>query len=515
MQFPMHGARTRTEGAFGRLKLLDELTPGVFTNVQLAALARAMANPPDAPKDGRDPEENPFVPAGYTYLGQFVDHDLTFDAHSNFDDPNSLSNAFSQRTPRFDLDCVYGRGPEDQPYLYTDDFDGKLLLGAPLDNGVRDLQRNVEGRAIIGDPRNDENAIVAQLQSAFIHFHNHLVDQAPGTGAAARFAWARRQAQLHYQRILLDDFLPRVVDMDVSTVAPIKRALDNGVHPPLKLYDLSRGSYMPIEFSVAAYRFGHTMVRPGYRLSPGAPKALPIFDADEDGDEIEGGGLRGFRRLDPARHIDWRLFFTKGLAAGDELDNSETSTNNAKGVRRTQLAYKLDTKLVSNLMNLPEKVASQVHSLAERNMRRGRDFGLPTGQSAAARLGLHVLTPGELAIRRQGGEAPAAGEDEGEEDFGRWEVANIPGFENKVPLWFYVLSEAEQSVRAQVEADAEPEMVGSRLGELGGAIVIETFVGLMLADGESILNTPSWTSINGRPTFSMVELFEAIGADMD
>lgn len=498
MQFPMHGSRTRTEGAFGRLKLLDEEVPAIYSNAHLAALAAAMANPPDPPKDGVDSEENPFVPAGYTYLGQFVDHDLTFDAHSNFDNPVALSTAFSQRTPQFDLDCIYGRGPEDQPYLYTDEFDGKLLLGDPLDNGVPDVQRNREGRAIIGDPRNDENSIVTQIQSAFIQFHNRLVDLSPETEVNKKFAWAQSQTRLHYQRILLDDFLPRIVDMASATVAPIRRALDTGATPPLKLYNVANGAYMPIEFSIAAYRFGHSMIRPGYRLSEGEGKLFPIFDG-------ETGGLRGFRKLESGRFIDWRLFFSKTLAAGAAMDNSDGSANNAKGVGRTQFAYKIDTKLVSNLSKLPEKVATQVVSLGERNLRRGRDFGLPSGQDAAHRAGAKVLGSDELRIR------------EGAE-FEGWktlEDLNLEGFEHGAPLWFYILSEAEQPIRTAIEAGAPPHTVGGKLGELGGLIVMETFVGLLLCDPGSVLKTPSWSSINGRPTFTMVELFEAIGANMD
>src|SRR3954454_11988032 len=110
------------------------------------------------------------LPAGYTYFGQFVDHDITFDPVSSLtrqNDPDALTDF---RTPRFDLDSLYGAGPSDQPYLYKPD--GVSLALAP---GGIDLQRNGDGRALIGDPRNDENLIVSQLQVAFINFHNAVV----------------------------------------------------------------------------------------------------------------------------------------------------------------------------------------------------------------------------------------------------------------------------------------------------------------------------------------------------
>ena len=144
-----------------------------------AELGDAMRNDFDPPKDGADDEESG-IPALYTYLGQFIDHDLTFDPNSTLvahSDPDALTDF---RTPAFDLDNVYGRGPNDQPYLYNNGF--KFLLGNPLANGAPDLPRNsaVPARALIGDPRNDENSIVSQLQGLFLRFHNRVVDPNPG-----------------------------------------------------------------------------------------------------------------------------------------------------------------------------------------------------------------------------------------------------------------------------------------------------------------------------------------------
>lgn len=92
-----------------------------------------------------DDEENQGINAGYTYLGQFIDHDLTFDPASSLqkqDDPDALVDF---RTPRFDLDNIYGRGPDDQPYLYEED--GRLLqLGRPLTGNSQDRDtRDVPG----------------------------------------------------------------------------------------------------------------------------------------------------------------------------------------------------------------------------------------------------------------------------------------------------------------------------------------------------------------------------------
>lgn len=511
MQVPAHGTRTVSEADFGRMRLLDEPAASAHSDADLAALAAAMISA-DGPKDGADDEENPYVPAGYTYFGQFVDHDLTFDTHSVFDDPKSLERASNLRTPRLDLDNVYGRGPDDQPYFFKNDFDGTLLLGDALDNGVADVQRNAEGRAIIGDPRNDENAIIVQLQSAFIRFHNRMVARAVAQGLSGRdaFLWAQTQTRQHYQRIVLDDYLPRIIDPTSTTVASIFSSLAAGKPPKLRLYDLDHPPYMPIEFSVAAYRFGHSMVRPGYRLSVAAgdapldaPDDLRLFAIFEGAD----GGLRGFQRLAANKAIDWSLFFARGLAAGARLDNGAASANNAKGVARTQLAYKIDTMVVAPLGALPHAIAFNPSSLALRNLMRGRDFGLPSGQDAARRIGAPVLPDAALSVRLD------------PEDFSqRRPISDIsPHFVDDAPLWFYILAEAEQELFNAIEADrtASPKGFGARLGALGGAIVLETFVGLMLQDPESVLNPRTvWRSINGLPTFSLEELFAEIGTPL-
>lgn len=496
MYRPSHGSQTIAGQTFGRMLLISARPAAVHANADLEALARAMVSPPDPAKDGADDEENPYVPAGYTYLGQFIDHDLTFDTHSNFGDPLSFAAATDTRTPRLDLDNVYGRGPDDQPYLYADDGEGALLLGARLDNGVRDVLRNPDGRAIIGDPRNDENAIVAQIQSLFIRFHNALVARAhagspghPPKAGGEAFEWARQQVLYHYHALILSDFLPRIVDVGSSTVAPIFAALAHRRRPHLRLYDLARGSYMPLEFAVAAYRFGHSMIRPGYRLNPST--LLAIFDGP-------AGGLRGFQALAEDRGIDWPLFFAPDLPAGHPMPNDAGSANNAKGLARTQLAYKIDTMVVSPIGDLPDKVAPPPHSLPERNLKRGLGFGLPSGQEAARAIGARVLSDDELSVRV-------------DNDFtGRRTIKAVaPAFAGNAPLWFYVLAEAENAVVKALRKDpkADPLALGTRLGELGGAIVVETFVGLMLSDPTSLLNLRTgWTSINGRPTFTMAEL---------
>src|SRR5580765_3773605 len=205
------------QGRFGRM--FRSLRPATFgrnetENVaNLTALGAAMSADFDEPKDGKDDEESG-IPALYTYLGQFIDHDITFDPASSLQQQNDPDALLDFRTPAFDLDNVYGSGPGDQPYLY--DGGDAFLLGEPLQGGdpqAKDLARNSASprRALIGDPRNDENTIVSQLQGLFLRFHNRTVDDNQGLD----FPSIQKLVRFHYQWVVMNDFLPRIVDSNV------------------------------------------------------------------------------------------------------------------------------------------------------------------------------------------------------------------------------------------------------------------------------------------------------------
>ena len=246
-------------GTFGRM--FRNLPPLETSDRDLVRLASTM----DEPKAGEhDPRlDNPDIPAAYTYFGQFVDHDITFDTTSDLqrrNDPDRLENF---RTPRFDLDSLYGRGPDEVPYLYDKDRSGKLLVGRGVNKAKkeRDLPRNDEDIALIGDPRNDENTMVSQLQLALIGFHNAVI----GNKGAEAFLEAQRTVQWHYQWIVVHDFLKRVADARM-----VDEILERGRKPGeplLRFYEYEKAPFIPVEFSGAAYRFGHSMIRRAYHLN--------------------------------------------------------------------------------------------------------------------------------------------------------------------------------------------------------------------------------------------------------
>lgn len=474
---------------FGRL--FPDLAPGTYGGTQtdtaanLQALAAAMIAPFDKPKDSADDEESG-IPALYTYLGQFIDHDLTFDPNGSFAKQNDPSAQIDFRTPAFDLDNLYGRGPGDQPYLYEEDgrtirLGDALSLGLPP--GAQDLQRNAAGRALIGDPRNDENAIISQFQGLMIRFHNNLVKK----HSHEKFEHVQTLVRRHYQYIVINDFLPRIVNANVlaqlttdGNYDRAKIAFFSNFAPPYHL------PYMPLEFSVAAYRIGHSMIRPGYRLNDAT--LLPIFPLPVS----EPGfpeGLTGFRRMVSDWALDWGRFIDIDLRAYGTKDGAPTVEN----FQRLQFAYRIDTSLVDPLGSLPASVARDPSSLALRNLLRSVQFGLPTGQTVAAHMGVEVL-PDDKILIGQGIDSPATPLPN---------IASIAGgaFTGNCPLWVYILAEAMQN---RAVPDPAVPVLGAvtistpQLGPVGGRIVAEVFLGLLYADPESYLNVePDWTPPGG------------------
>lgn len=485
-----HGFGTRTEenqpqgkfsptGKFGRM--FAELRPLVPSLESLKELGEAMidsatldgvGNPTSSPSG-----DNQNIPAGYTYFGQFVDHDITLDITALQEilvDPLALKNF---RTPMLDLDCLYGSGPVAQPYLFQREDNELFVIGKTNtkpgggDNTVptglpHDLPRNQDGFALIGDPRNDENIIVAQLQLTFLKLHNKVVTGLRD-GSIARespirkstFEEARDIVIWHYQWLVLHDFLARILDQN-----QLNDVLQNG----RRFYNISNGEpFIPVEFSVAAYRFGHSMVREAYNFnrvfgfgnSAVTPATLRLLF------EFSGLSTRNSKDSVPIPSdwiIDWRRFF--------EIDPAVTP----------DLSRSIDPFLIPMLHQIPG-----VGSLAVRNLHRGRSLGLPPAQSIARLIGITPLTPEEIATGVDG------------------EVAQKHNFHIETPLWYYILKEAQIQGR------------GENLGEIGSRIVAEVFVGLLELDSSSFLaRKPEWlpTLPSQSPgTFTFVDLLNFVG----
>jgi hypothetical protein len=469
-------------------RLLQGLEPAKFDPADLKRLARKMTSeqePSPTPEGEHDPEEGT-IPAAYTYLGQFVDHDLTFDPTSQlreFLNRSQINGLKDYRTPRLDLDNLYGRGPADQPYMYEPDgihmLLGERMSGNPFDPDVRQIPRGPNGRALIGDPRNDENRIVAQLHATFLRFHNHVADYLTKTnylGKKPCFDDVRNWVRWHYQWMLVTDFLPMVVNSDTY-----QHVFADRHDPTPRLPGLgNRLELMPVEFSVAAFRFGHSMIRPDYRLNMTVERR-PIFSRNRGvrGKADDSADLGGFRSIPSDWAIDWQFFINleqpgaMPAATGPLFDRIE---------RSPQMAYKIDTSLVSPLGHLPPRIARDPPGLALRNLERGATFGLPSGQAVAEALDEPTIPDDKLVI----GKATA----ENQKDLKPLaSIAKSKCFDRNAPLWAYILSEAQVTSWEKANEGASLDDVPIKLGPVGGRIVAGVFAALLRGDSTSYLRT--------------------------
>ena len=496
----------------------------------LKALGSAMVD--SAPPSATDPkvQVNSTIPTIYTYWGQFIDHDTTAntDRDSKVSDitrpdlkpvpPAEVTKLLKNlRRPNLDLDSVYGNGPALMDKHFNDDgmYDGpRFRLGTNADSpgipGVkippeadlhRDLPRigplldagvitmddvpvslrtdpNLRTRAFVGDLRNDENLIVAQFHTAVLRFHNKVVDRLAkrDIGPKVLFRRAQKLTRFHYQWLVVQDYLRTVTAPGV-----VDKVLTGGLkhYHPLNGHEL----FMPLEYSVAAFRFGHSMVRGGYdhNRNFGKPGNVLPFASFNQLFLFTGNGFQ----LDPADPTKSKRnpFLGQPTLPFNWIIELDRFTNKADP-DEGHFARKIDTRIVPPITQMVNEgtgagiqddagkpIRELLRHLGQRNLVRGYLLSIPTGQAVAAELGVVPLSEAEL----QQGNAPAVNE-----------ALALGGFLEHTPLWYYVLKEAE--VRAN----------GNTLGEVGSRIVCETIIGVLRNDPDSYLNDPTgWDPSDG------------------
>jgi hypothetical protein len=433
----------------GLLDAKDQLSAGPIALITDPSLS---VNNPD----------NPTHTAGTTFMGQFIDHDITFDTSSKLGTPTDPLTSPNGRTPVLDLDSVYGGGPVNSAMLYDPTDHSKLRIES---GGIfEDLPRTTDGSnsAIIADPRNDENMMISGLQCAFILFHNHAVDYVRAANGATYpddYAQARQLTTCHYHWMVLHEFLPLFVGQ-----AMVDDVLRNG----RRFYTVGVGqAFMPVEFQGACYRFGHSMVRPSYRANLKGDNGNPffglVFDPGQNGATSDPTDLRGGYRA-PRRFIGWQTFFDFGDGA----------------LKRNK---QVDTHISTPLFTLPlGAIAShdQPTVLPQRNLLRHLTWSLPSGQSIAKAMGITPLSRQQLSELKP------------------------YNFDTSTPLWYYALKEA------QVLAS------GLTLGPVAGRIVAEVLIGLLQSDSSSYLVAqPNWTPTlqNASTGFRMRDFLTFAGVD--
>lgn len=442
--------QTLIPGRFGRM--FHDL-PGLYTDPEILEALGGVTGPMDG---GTGTNPSATIDVGHVFFGQFVDHDVTLDTGSSLTRVNRPSDIVNVRTPTLDLDCIYGDGPEGSPYLYYKHIylvtgaNGTATTGTkPGDqsdaHAALDLSRAPYGRALIGDPRNDENRILSQVQLAFHNFHNEAVDHVKNTrddidSETEIFEAARALVTAHYHWALLYDFLPKICGADVVW---------DILHRGRKFYcTAGQSPFIPVEFSVAGFRFGHTLVPQTIQTQQGGSR-FSLF----------GSKLgRGFTRL-----------------SDDDADVDMLEMFSVSGSGRTvQKSEKMDSKLAQTLLKLPSGIASNPSSLATRNLLRGQSFMMPSGEAVSAKMGIDSAVIDQVS--------------------GAADAASGGALKGCTPLWYYMLMEAEVIGRT----DNGTTTPGEGLGPMGGRLVAEVIIGLMELDPRAFLaNNRSWKPADG------------------
>jgi hypothetical protein len=467
---------------FGRIFPHSLKTPP-FTpdDSKLDELGRTMTVPVPAGVN-----QNSDVPAGYTYFGQFIDHDISRDGTAELPQDVKaglpLEEIKQLRSPTLDLDSLYDRQADSPPLEHADGI--HMRLGdtqatppngseafAPVSAKVyvgHDVPRNATtAKADIGDPRNDENLIVQQIHNLFLRFHNAVADrvaaeQPKGTSPAVIFALTRDLVTKHYQWLVLNDFVSRLVDPEIlaGIISPIDGTADVMPNPLVFKVSGAQTPPMPLEFSVAAYRLGHSMIRNGYSWNVIFKKPDTDFRLFFQFTQLSGilgpaSGLLSF----PSNWIaDWRRMFRLEDVPGFPPFNRVNGDNPVS----LNMALLLDTNIAPVLGNLPGGGGN----LAARNLIRGSRMGLPSGQDVADAIAdagdtqTVKMSPAEILNGLPDQKA---------------EVVLRHEFHMKTPLWFYILREAEVAGTG-------------RLGRVGSRIVVETFLALIRCSKTSIFS---------------------------
>lgn len=459
---------TLDEGSFGKFGVMFPERPSCLTGTpQDIADLKTIS---DLLKSSTN--DHPFLPAGYTYLGQFLAHDISFDPTAVSERQRDPEYVHNYRTAALDLDSIYGGGPVINPYFYDPAVrSGQtnfLLVNRKVSNSPElhfDVPRmeNLKKTAVIADQRNDDNVIISKIHSTFCRFHNYWADFLANkdkkyhSDPIALFYDARQMVQWYFQWIILYDYLPRIVDLSdhedmpfkvdtragyVENINTIKKQINWLLKDEKnrKFFRWKEAPYIPIEFSFMAFRFGHSQVRADYQ-----------FNTDTT-DLLFGKQARTSRL--PFVHVDLSFFF------GER--------------KKLNFSRLIAPSITDNMANIPE--APQPPNIAYLNLFRGLQNKLPSGQELARAMKVPYTDFNERPS--------FLSDNKSADQFFLSLLTRLGDFPKRLlsntPAWAYILYEAFYFQK------------GLRLGPVASRIIAEVIVGLIQADKTSFMYQENW-----------------------
>ncbi len=406
-------------------------------------------------------EEHSNIPVAYTYLGQFIAHDLTF-----MDDPPEGEDPKSARTPALDLDSIYAT-----PINKGDEVDGpsgpnRMALGRTSAGRFEDLPRATCGMSVIGDKRNDDNLPLAQTHVALLKFHNAvaaMLDACEPGYDERRLKCIVRQ---HFQSAVLNDYLRKVIHPD--TYADVMANGRSVIYP--KNQSPPDKFRIPMEFAAAAFRFGHSMVRHTYANWNGQANGnLPLF-----WDLTFSSSRDPIKRLSDGWVNKWELLLS---FKGTPLERFQRGGPILASPINTRIAHHLG-QIPEVALPAPENTFSQIsNNLAARTLLRGHLLRLRHAEAVIEHINkmledrappITPLTDHQLVD----GEHPWV-DAEFQRRFGYHHAIR-----GRTPLWFYILKEAGGDLGSG----------GNHLGPLGSRIVMETLHAAIQFSRDSIID---------------------------
>lgn len=460
------------------IRLYDE-AKSVPDDTTLARLAQRMTSM-EVPPSGSS------IPPGYTYLGQFIDHDLTWN-DIPFDAPKEEQvKAPNFRSPFLDLDSVYGNGPPLDCQYEGPAGEERFVIGKTTPSpglglkggSLRDVPFEDGNRPVIGDRmdlRNAENLILRQLHVVFLKFHNQVIGRLPERikdhdpsvpPGATLFARAQKLVRWTYQWLVWNDFVPKFRPQSIE-------------QQKLEKVLTKQAFYLPLEFVLAGFRFGHSMVQGNYALNCHHKfKDDTAENTSVDLKSLINPSKETAERLAEENAIDWRQFF-----AGSGVPI---------------FASKIDTHINPALGELPSGTfrafakpggrGEANQSLPYRTLVRGARACLASGQQVASQLRKKAQTIPDISG-----------------DLEKDEYLKEAKLTENTPLWYYILKEAE--VRSP-EVDA--------LGPLGYHLIEDTIAAVLQNDSDSFVfqgndwKPPRWILPEGSQSMSaLIEFAQA------